>query len=464
VIRLSALEQAELLRQGELSPVELVEAYLERIDRLDRGLGSYVTVCHAEAMSSAYAAERRLREPDPPPFLGVPVSVKDLSETRGVRTTYSCRAFASFVPTHDSTAVRRLREAGFVLLGKTNTPEFGARPVTESELNGACRNPWDRSRTAGGSSGGAAAALAACLCPASLGSDGGGSIRIPASCCGVVGLKPSRGRISTGPRGGEVLEGFATSGPLARTVADAAALLDVLAGYEPGDPYTAPPPARPFLAEVGTPPGRLRIAVSAEPPLDAAVDAACTAAVADAAALLEELGHRVEWGAPAWGADELVPAFTTVWKGSAVYFSDVADEQLEPLNRALRVAARELTSLEYLRDVQALQRYARRVVPFWDDHDVLVTPTLALPPVPIGWTFEDGDPWAEFRRGWKFAPFTQVANVTGQPALSLPLAEHGGLPIGVQLVGPPNGEDVLLRLAAQIEEARPWAREPPATA
>ena len=240
---LSATEQAELVRREEVSPTELVELYLERIERLDPELNAYVTVCAEEART---AAAGELPEG---PFRGVPLPIKDLNETAGVRTTFSSRAFADYVPEFDSAVVRRLKEAGFILLGKTNTPELGSTAVTESVLNGACRNPWDTTRTPGGSSGGAAAAVASGMAPAAHGSDGGGSIRIPASCCGIFGIKPSRGRVSPAPYGG--LEGLSTSGPLTRTVLDSAALLDVMAGYETGDPYWAPPPERPFADEVG---------------------------------------------------------------------------------------------------------------------------------------------------------------------------------------------------------------------
>src|SRR3990172_3933302 len=247
----TATEQAELVRTREVSPVELVETYLERIDRLDPELNSYVTLCADEALAAARTAET---EPAQGPFHGVPIPIKDLHETAGLRTTFSSRAYADFVPAYDVAAVRRLREAGFVLIGKTNTPELGTAPVTESELNGACRNPWGTTRTPGGSSGGAAAALAAGLCPVAHGSDGGGAIRIPASCCGLVGVKAARGRVSPAPYGG--MEGLSTQGPLARSVLDAAALLDVMAGYETGDPWWAPLPQRPFVDEVGADPGR----------------------------------------------------------------------------------------------------------------------------------------------------------------------------------------------------------------
>ena len=354
--------------------------------------------------------------------------------------------------------MRRIRDAGFVVLGKTNTPEFGTIGMTESDLNGACRNPWDRSRTPGGSSGGAAAATAAGLCPIAQGSDGGGSIRNPASCCGLVGIKPSRGRVSPAPWGSGSL-GLGTNGPIARTVRDAAALLDVMAGYEAGDFFVAPEPERPFLTEAGRDPGRLRVAFTTRPPVEVPVDETCAEAVIRTAALLAELGHEVREAAPAWADPELVPHFIRVWQvGPATMGIDF--ELLEPINRALAEDAVATPSPDHTLSVYRLQAAVRRIVAFWDDVDVLLTPTLALSPVPIGWTFEetDGDAHLAFARQILFTPFTPVINVTGQPAISLPLHwSADGLPIGVQLVGRPFAEATLVRLAAQLEQARPWA-------
>ena len=447
-----ALDQAALVRAGDVSPLELVELYLERIERLDPQLNAYVTVDADGARAAAQA-------PVEGPFRGVPIPIKDLNETAGLRTTYSCRAFADYVPKADAAVVRRIREAGFVIIGKTNTPELGSIGMTESELNGDCRNPWDVSRTPGGSSGGAACAVAAGLAPIAHASDGGGSIRIPASCCNLFGLKPSRGRISPAPYGSGSL-GLGTSGPLARTVRDAAALLDVMAGYEPGDFYVAPAPERPFLAEAGEDPGRLRIAVTTDPPVDVPVDPACRAAVAAAAVLLGELGHDVIEATPAWRTDDAIEQFTRIWQiGPAV--SGVDDlSLLEPLNRMLAENARTTTSPEAATAVMRLQALTRQIVAFWSDIDVVVTPTLALPPVPIGWTWDgaDGDPAVAFSRQWQWTPFTAIVNATGQPAMSVPLRRSDdGLPIGVQMIGPPFGEAMLIRLAAQLEDAQPWA-------
>ena len=412
-----------------------------------------MTVCAEEARAAA-AGDL----PDGP-FRGVPLPIKDLNETAGIRTTFSCRAYADFVPDFDAAVVRRLKEAGFVVLGKTNTPELGSTAVTESELNGACRNPWNPARTPGGSSGGAGAAVAAGLAPAAQGSDGGGSIRIPASCCGLFGIKPARGRVSPAPYGG--LEGLGTNGPIARTVLDAAALLDVMQGYETGDPYWAPPPERAFAEEAVREPGRLRIAVTTAPPIDVPVDPVCRAAAEDAALLLEELGHEVEEAAPDWGTGDPMGLFARVWQVAPALYTD-DPSLLEPLNRAMAEAAHATTSVEYVRAAAGLRDAARRIVGFWDAYDLLLTPTLAQPPVEIG-AIVRGEPWDQFFKAAAFTPFTALVNVTGQPAVSVPLSwSDDGLPIGIQLVGRPAGEATLLRVSAQLERARPWRdRRPP---
>jgi amidase len=445
-----ALELAGRIRGGDVTSLELVEIYLDRIERVDPILNSYVTVDADGALAAA-------REPRTGPFAGVPISIKDLTETAGLRTTLSTKALADNVPAFDTATVRRIREAGFVVLGKTNTPEFGTIAMTESELNGACRNPWDLSRTPGGSSGGAGAATAAGLCPIAHASDGGGSIRIPASCCGLVGIKPSRGRVSPAPWGSGSL-GLGTNGPLARTVRDAAALLDVMSGNETGDFFVAPPPERAFLAEAELEPGRLRVAFTTSPPVDVPVDETCAAAVLETAGLLAELGHDVREATPPWNDPELVPHFINVWQvGPAAMGIDF--DLLEPINRALAEEAVATTSPDMTVSVYRLQAFVRALTALWDEVDVLVTPTLALPPVPIGWTFEDtdGDPHAAFLRQFLFTPFTAPFNVSGQPAMSLPLHRTAdGLPIGVQFVGRPFAEATLVRLAAQLEQARPW--------
>jgi amidase len=451
------VEQARLLRDREVTSVELVDVYLERIERIDPELNSFVTVCGEEALAEAALADASHRSG---PFHGVPIAVKDLTATAGIRTTYSSRAFADNVPDFDTAVVRRIREAGFVIVGKTNTPEFGTTAFTESDLNGATRNPWSPDRTVGGSSGGAAAAVAAGLVPLAHGTDGGGSIRIPASCCGLFGLKPSRGRVSTAPF--VSLEGLSTSGPITRSVADAAALLDVFAGYEPGDPWWAPPPERPFTEEARADPGRLRIAVTSTPPYDTPIDPECVTALDSTAELLAELGHKVVEATPPWTAPGLVEAFLTIWQvGPTLYPADPA--LFTPLNRELVAAARSTSAADYAAAVFHMQASARRIVEFWGGVDVVLSPTLALPPVAIGWQEEGVEGGIEqLMRNVAFTPFTAVANMTGLPAVSLPLHwSTDDLPIGVQAIGPPAGDAVLLRLAGQIESARPWADRRP---
>ena len=441
------LALAARVRAGETSARELAEAAIARIEATNPQLNFLVTDCFERALATP---------PADGPFTGVPMLIKDLSETAGVRTTFSSRAFASYVPTTDAAAVRRIKDAGFVVVGKSNTPEFGSTAVTESALNGICRNPWNPAHTPGGSSGGAAAAVAAGVLPLAHGTDGGGSIRIPASCCGLFGIKPSRGRVSPAPFTSGSLE-LSQSGPISVTVRDAAAFLDVLAGYEPGDAHWAPPPARPFLAEVGVDPGRLRIAYTAEPPIPCEIDAQVAAVARTAADALAALGHEVVEATPPWVDGQMLDIFARLWAvGPALYpVSDPA--HMEPLNRALAASAHDTSSVDYARAVLALQRAARRIVAFWDDVDVVLTPGLGKLPVPVGWIFEPDDPWEQFRRGGELTPFTPIVNVTGQPAAMVPFGVVDGLPVGVQLIGGPAAESTLFRLAAQIEEAHPWA-------
>ncbi|HEX4930458.1 MAG TPA: amidase [Gaiellaceae bacterium] len=455
---LPATEQAQLVRDGTVTPVELVELYLERIERLDPELGAYVTVRGDEALAEARA---KAAEPTEAPFHGVPISLKDLDTTAGIRTTFSSQAFASNVPDFDLTHIGRLKAAGFVILGKTNTPEFGTTAFTDSSLNGPCRTPWDLTRNAGGSSGGAAAAVAAGLCGIAQGSDGGGSIRIPASCCGIFGFKASRGRVSNAPFVPGI--GLGTTGPLARTVADAAAYLDIVCAYEWGDPFPAAPPDRPFAEEIGVEPDRLRIALTTGAPDDLHVDGACVVAVLDAADLLASLGHEVEEVAPDWGGPGLMEDFKPVWQTGPTLYPVRDPSVLSPLNQAFLHGASETSSGDYAAAVSRLQLRARRIVSLWSSYDLLLTPTLALPPALVGWETEPDDPWEQFDRAARFTPFTAAFNVTGQPAMSVPLHwTAAGLPIGVQLVGPPLGDALLFRVASQLEAARPWVtRRPP---
>ncbi len=390
----------------------------------------------------------------------MPILVKDLTETAGVRTTFSSRAFADYVPDADAAVVRRMKQAGFVVLGKSNTPEFGITAVTESDLNGACRNPWDPERTPGGSSGGAAAAVASGALALAHGSDGGGSIRIPAACCGLFGLKPSRGRVSPAPFVSGSLE-LSQSGPLSVTVRDAAAFLDVIAGYEWGDAHILPAPERPFLEEVGREPGRLRIAFTDVPPIPHPLDPGAVAVARAAADALAALGHDVVEQTPPWRDENLLRSFAVLWQTSPALFPVRDRSLLMPLNRALAESADRASSVALAQATVALQRAARQVVAFWQDVDVVLTPALAKPPVPIGWIFEPDDPWKQFARGGEFTPFTPLVNVTGQPAACVPFDVVDGLPVGIQLIGPPVGEALLLRLAAQLEQAHPWAERLP---
>jgi amidase len=440
----TALEQAAAVRAGDLSAVELAEAAIARIEETNPRLNFLVTDCFEQALASAAVDG---------PFRGVPMLVKDLTETAGIRTTFSSRAFADYVPSTDTAIVRRMKQAGFVVLGKTNTPEFGITAVTESDLNGACRNPWNTERTPGGSSGGAAAAVAAGVLPLAHGSDGGGSIRVPASCCGLFGIKPARGRVSPAPFGSGSLE-LGQSGPLATNVRDAAAFLDVLAGYEAGDAHWALPPERPFLAECDLEPGRLRIAFTTEPALPYPVEPEVAAVARDAANVLAALGHDVVEATPPWRDEGLLDAFASLWQLTPALY-DVADESmLMPLNRMLAQRARDTSSVDYARAGATLQLAARRIVAFWDELDVVLTPGLAKLPVPIGWIFEPDEPWRQFERGAEFTPFTPIVNVTGQPAATIPFGVVDGLPVGVQLIGRPADEATLFRLSAQLEASR----------
>ena len=463
---MSALEQAAAVRAGELSAAELVEASLGAIDRRNGEVNAVVTVVDERARQEA----ARVPAGDERPLAGVPIVVKDLTQlTEGVRTTFGSEALADFVPRFDTALVRKLRAAGAIMVGKTNTPELGILPTTEPRLFGPTRNPWDTSRTSGGSSGGSAAAVAAGMTAFAHGSDGGGSIRIPASCCGLVGLKPSRGRISNAPL---VPSPSAISGDgfLTWTVADTALGLDVGAGYEWGDMSWPPPPGGRFADAASREPGRLRVGFTTVAPNGVDVHPECVAATQQAAKLLESLGHDVEEAAPAWDAQQFIDTFVTVWiteLGTTVRnLGSLAGhpldlERLEPLTRAMHDAAHETTAVEAFAALTRLRAFSRAVVGWWAEHDVLLTPTLAQPPLELGSLEPDrGEPVLSVLTGKSaaFVPFTPPLNVTGQPAVSLPLHQSAdGLPIGVQLVGPPAGEELLLSLAGQLEQAAPWS-------
>jgi amidase len=462
-----ASELAAFVRSGELSARELVSASLERIDAVNEQINAFT---HVDA-DGALAAAEAIGSGDPRPFAGVPIAVKDNVPVQGMPLTFCADLFGDFQGPYDAALVRRLRDAGFVIVGKTALPEYGILPSTESRRNGPTRNPWDLERTPGGSSGGSAAAVASGMLPLAHGNDGGGSIRIPAACCGLVGLKPSRGRISMAPTLGESF--LATDGVLTRTVAETAALLDLLSGPEPGDASWAPPPAEPFAQAAEREPGRLRIAMTLKPPLtETEIDPIAEQAVRDGAALLSELGHEVEEFDPPWaipGVFELFAgAFGPAVASQIVFASMVAGREaqaadMEALSWHLWERAGKLGAAHYLAISGQLQGLARTFVTATAAYDAVLTPSLALRPLPIGELFGDNpDPAQTFRRSGQFTPFTAICNATGQPAISLPLA-HGedGLPVGIHLVGRPTEEATLLALAAQVEAARPWADRRP---
>jgi amidase len=467
---LTALEQATAVRTGEVSPIELVDHYLGRIERLSGTVGAFVTVTEDAARAQAKEAERVLiaaADPDAlPPLRGVPVAIKDLNLTAGVRTTLGSRLYADFVPPVDDHVVTLLRRAGTISLGKTNTPEFGLPCYTENAVAPPARTPWDLDRSAGGSSGGAAAAVAAGLAPFAQGSDGGGSLRIPASVCGLFAIKVSRGRVSNGPLGGDVT-GLAWNGPLARTVRDAAAMLDAMAVPMPGDPHWAPPlPAgQSFLGHANREPGRLRVGRLIEPVVAGTeVHPECRQAWEEAGALLAELGHEVQDVPPPFGP-EAVPMFETVW-AVATHGVPVAPgrvDELQPLTRWLRERGAAISGPQYLAALGTLQLLSRQGITALQGYDVILTPTLAQPPRPVGWFTDGADPAEDFERQKRFTPWTAVYNMTGQPAVNVPLHWTGeGLPIGVMLVGRPAGEATLISLSAQLEAAKPWSdRHPP---
>jgi amidase len=464
---LTALEQAAAVRTGEVSPTQLVEHSLGRIEALDAGLGAFLTVTPERALAAAARAERRLRAGGKlPPLLGVPTAIKDLNNTAGVRTTFGSRVMRDFVPTVDDVVVTKLAEAGTISVGKTNTPEFGFPCYTDNELAGPARCPWDRSRLAGGSSGGAAVAVAAGMLPFAQGSDGGGSIRIPASINGVFGIKPTRGRISNAPYGGDVT-GLGTNGSLARTVRDAAAMLDAMAGPVLGDPAWAPPlPAgETFLGAAERVPGRLRIGRYQESPLPGIeLEADVRAAFDDAARLLADLGHEVEDVPSGLLGPDVLPSFERVWalSGTTLPVPPERVGELRPLTRELRGRGLALSAKDAMEAMLALRLFSRRFLQATAHYDVLLAPVCTMTPRPLGWFDADGDGAEDFERQKRYAAFTALFNVTGQPAVSVPLYwTESGLPVGSMLVGRPADEATLLALSAQVEAARPWAHRHP---
>lgn len=470
VLALDATGQAELIRRGQVSPTELVGAAIDAAQRLNPAINAIIHPRFEAAVTEAAATDPVA--PHAGPFAGVPMVTKDLQCAIGGEPHHKgTRALkgVDYRAPHDSALYRRFRRAGFVAIGRTNTPELGSTITTEPIAYGPTRNPWNTDRSTGGSSGGSAAAVAAGIVAVAHANDGGGSIRIPASECGLVGLKPSRGRVSQAPDVGESWAGATIDGALTRSVRDAAAVLDAIAGYEPGDPYIAPPFDRPLAEEVGLPPGRLRIGVWSGAAMAGAVHPECVVAVEHAASLLEQLGHHVEDGVPAAMAD---PAFSDrfltmifshslfdVQRLEEIVGRTLGDDDLEPDNLFYAEMGRHITVAQYLESVDRQHAWSREMLSWWHPaghahgFDLLVTPVIATPPPPIGWLTgpEAG------QRVQEMMLFTAQFNVTGQPAISLPLHRTAdGLPVGVQLVAGYGREDVLVRVAAQLEQAAPW--------
>ena len=467
---LGAVDTAAAIRSGEVSAAEVTASALARIDRLSATVGAFVHVMSDAALVAARAADDALRRARSegdlsalPPLLGVPVAVKDLSDVAGAPTGFGTRAIEPYVADTDDNVVALLRAASMTIVGKTATPEFGLAAYTDPDGYPVARTPWDLARSAGGSSGGSAAAVAARIVPVAHGSDGAGSVRTPASVCGLVGLKPSRGRVSLGPRGGDTA-GLATHGILARSVVDAAAVLDAVARPMPGDTVWLPEPPEPFAVAAGRRPGRLRIGrhrvplladVDVHPDVLAAYDAATDALLA--------LGHDVVDTDPPL-PHECAADFETVWAVGAatIPLAPDAEGRLRPLTRWLRDRGRDIVGTEYAAALGRLALAARQALARTSEFDAVLVPTLASPPVAVDAMRDDADPPADFAAQERFNPFSAAYNLTGQPAVTVPVSwTADGLPIGVQLVGRPAGEAVVLALAAALEEVRPWSGRVP---
>ena len=463
---IDAMGQSALVRRGEMTALELVDAAIGRIEALHPALNALASTDFERARAVA-------REPLPPgPLAGVPFLLKDLGATlAGMPQTKGSRAFQHNVSVADTELARRHRAAGLIVLGKTSRPEFGNHSTTVPALFGPTRNPWDLGRTAGGSSGGSAAAVASGMVPAAHGNDGAGSIRIPASCCGLFGLKPTRGRNSWAPFG-DAMGGLAVEHALTRSVRDSAAILDATAGRVPGDPYAATPPVRPFLAEVGADPGRLRIAWSATPPIATVVDPECARVARETAELLAELGHDVEEAAPEFDGETLIEPFARIWAIANLesYRAAVRHLGREPALDELEVTtwelieyARRFDAVDLLEAMEDLAQASRAIGPFFERYSAWVTPTLAQPPKPLGvLNVSQGGAVEWWRFDCEFNPWNPIANMTGQPAMSVPLGwSPDGLPLGSLVFGRYGDEATLFRLAGQLEAARPWAGHRP---
>ncbi len=471
---LDLTEQAALVERGEVKPLELVDAAIARAEQLDDRLNAIISPQFERARAEAAS-------PDLPdgPLRGVPILLKDLGAYLDGDPVYcgmGALKRAGWRETGDAYFAARLRAAGLISLGRTNTPELGLMPTTEPQAFGATANPWNPRHSAGGSSGGSAAAVAAGIVAAAHASDGGGSIRIPANHCGLVGLKPTRGRNSFGPGLGERWAGCSCEGFVTRTVRDTATLLDLTSGAMAGDPYAAAPPARPFAEEVGADPGQLRIGLMDVAPRDGELDPECRAAVQNAARLLESLGHVVEPSHPeALDDPEPVGAFVAIVAANVASALDawsakigrpIGQGDVEPITWAIAEQARQRSAPEYVAAVTREHAHGRNLASWWESgFDLLLTPTCAAPPPPLGLLLPDDpeNPLGGYFRGAPFGAFTLHFNLSGQPGISLPLHwSEDGLPVGIQLVAASGREDLLIRVAAQLESAEPWtAKLPP---
>jgi amidase len=461
----SALELAAALRARELSAIELLDACLAAVDERNPELNAVVWRDDEAARAAARDADTRIAAGEGGPFLGVPIPIKDLTAVAGWPLSHGSRGAPAGPSEESELVVESLLAAGFVLCGRTNTPEFGTLTVAENSRYGNSRNPWDPSRSPGGSSGGAGAAVAGGMFPIAHANDGGGSIRIPAAYCGLVGLKSSRGRI---PRRAQAWMGAVIEGAVTRTVADAAAVLDVTAGPDFLAWNNAIPPTRPFAEELGAAPGKLRIGLMAEAPLGLPTDPACVVAARDAATLLAELGHEIEEVEVPTISAELVPAFTVMAAAGLADYEGVDWEQVEPHNRhSYEQANEEISAYDYVVAAHTLEKLSRHEVARWGrDFDVLLTPTSAILPPPAGSVLEAQHAAPEQAAFETVASvsFAAYGNITGLPAISLPLHwTDEGLPVGTMLTGGPFEEATLIRLAAQLEVARPWAQRTPAS-
>lgn len=471
LLALDGLAQAELVRGRQVSAVELVDAAISRIEALNSVLNCVVIERFEQAREDAERVD--VGEGLPGMFSGVPVLLKDLGQQiAGVVQVDGSRAHMSEPAGSDSRLAAGYRRAGMIFLGKTSSPEFGNHSTTEPVVHGPCRNPWSTALTTGGSSGGSAAAVAARIVAVGGASDGAGSIRIPASCCGVYGLKPTRGRISAAPQAGDTLFGLATEHAITRSVRDSAALLDISSGPVLGDAHWLAPPADPFLDEIGTDRSPMRIGISTSHPTGADVHPDCVAATEHAARLLSALGHRIEDAAPKFDVSAMVTSMLDVWAtGNAVWHDwlaaalgrPVAPEELEPTTWELIDHGRRLTAADLARALDHLEGAAWQIASFFERYDLWLTPTLAQPPPPLGELNRSvGSAAGWWESDMQFNPWNPIANICGSPAASLPLFwNDAGLPIGTMLTAPFGGEPALISVSAQLEQADPWADRAP---